>query len=377
MGVFRKFSVVVLAAAVGFKVFEFDVLKGLDSNTEYANWQLQMMVAGFCLSPIPGKLLAAPVNGSDGENFTTADEGDLQDEDYEQSSIYSILYAMYRNAPELISNHGVKYQFTFNTWGIAPSPYPEKDPQRHGKAAYAGLVTQPPVMDYIKSLPEGQKLQIVEVGCGTGAGANLITREVHPTCNYLALDMQAAAINTCKRIHATPDNKGLTCQLIPNGVGMNGSPIPLGDNSADIVVISETHIADVQIGDLEKAIFAEIHRVLKPGGFFVWGNALPTRVWLEGNKYLPTAGFELAHNKNHTAGAITARDEDKERVDLAVMQLLDPYFGTKIPYFGERCLKVGERLIANFYRHPGTAMYIKMTTGFDSYMHQAWRAIKK
>jgi ubiquinone/menaquinone biosynthesis C-methylase UbiE len=376
MGAFRKLSLVALAAAVGMKYFNFDVLKGLDSNTEYENWQLQLMVAGFCLSPIPGKLLAAPVNGSDGETFTTAGEGDIQDDEYEQSSIYSILYAMYRNAPELVSNHGVKYQFTFNTWGIAPSPYPEKDPQRHGKAAYAGLVTQPPVMDYIKAMPKGQKLQIVEVGCGTGAGANLITREVHPTSNYLALDMQAAAINTCKRIHATADNKGLTCQLIPNGVGLNGSPIPLGDNTADIVVISETHIADVQIGDLEKAIFAEIHRVLKPGGFFVWGNALPTRVWLEGNQYLPTAGFELANNKNHTAGAITARDEDKERVDLAVMQLLSPYIGTKLPYFGERCLKVGERLIANFYRHPGTAMYIKMTTGFDSYMHQAWRAVK-
>ena len=77
-------------------------------------------------------------------------------------------------------------------------------------------------MDYIKAMPKGQKLQIVEVGCGTGAGANLITREVHPTSNYLALDMQAAAINTCKRIHATADNKGLTCQLIPNGVGLNG-----------------------------------------------------------------------------------------------------------------------------------------------------------
>ena len=27
--------------------------------------------------------------------------------------------AMYRNAPELVSEHGVKYQFTFNTWGAA------------------------------------------------------------------------------------------------------------------------------------------------------------------------------------------------------------------------------------------------------------------
>jgi ubiquinone/menaquinone biosynthesis C-methylase UbiE len=374
----RSFQLVVVSLIIGLalKALDFNPLKGLDSNWEYSNFQLQFVVAGFCLSPLPGQLLAAEVNGADGENFTTAQEGDLQDEEYEQGSIYAILYAMYRNAPELISNHGVKYQFTFNTWGIAPSPYPVEDPQRHGKAAYRALVTQPPVMEYIKTLPEGYKLQIAEVGCGTGAGANLITREVHPTSEYLAMDMQAAAINTCKRLHATEDNQGLTCQLIPNGVGINGSPIPLKDSSLDIVVISETHIADVEIGELEKSIFAEIRRVLKPGGFFVWGNALPTRVWLAGNDYLPTAGFALAHEKNHTQGAIVARDEDKDRVDLAVSQLLDPYYGTKIPYFGERCTMVAERLIANFYRHPGTAMYIKMTTGFDSYMHQAWKAVK-
>lgn len=352
-----------------------DVLKGLDSNTEYTHYHLQAMAAAFCLSPLPGILLAAPANGSDGEDFTTRETGDIQDEEYDQSSIYSMFYAMYANT-ELTSNHGVKYRFTFNTWGIAPSPYPETDPQRHGKAAYAALVTQPPVMKMVEALPAGQKLQIVEIGCGTGAGANLITREVHPTSKYLALDMQAAAISTCKRLHATTDNPGLTCQLIKDGVGNNGNAIPLEDNSLDIAVISETHIADVQIGSLEKAIFKEIHRVLKPGAFFVWGNALPTRVWLAAQEYLPTAGFELDHNKNWTAGAITARDEDKERVDLALKQLLDPYWATHLPYFGDQCFRASERLIANFYRHPGTAMYIKMTTGFDSYMHQAWRVVK-
>lgn len=354
---------------------KFDVLKGLDSNTEYSGYHLQAMASAFCLSPLPGMLLAAPANGSDGEDFTTRETGDIQDDEYDQSSIYSMFYAMYKNT-ELTSPHGVKYQFTFNTWGIAPSPYPERDPERHGKAAYRALVTQPPIMKMIEALPDGQKLQIAEIGCGTGAGANLITREVHPTSEYLALDMQASAINTCKKRHATADNPGLNCKLIPDGVGNKGNQIPLPDNSLDIAVISETHIADVVIGDLEKAIFKEIHRVLKPGGFFVWGNALPTRVWLQGNDYLPTAGFELAHNTNWTAGAILARDEDKERVDLAINQLLAPYPATRLPYFGPRCHLAAERLIANFYRHPGTAMYIKMTTGFDSYMHQAWRAVK-
>lgn len=360
----------------------FDVLNGLDSAVDYGNIGLQTMVGAFCLSPLVGQLLEKPVDDPTGENYSFANEGDIQEEDYAQDSIYAILYAMYKNSPQLVSEHNVTYQFTFNTWGIAPSdamqfePLPETEPQRHGRQAYAQLVLQPPILEYIKTLPEGQKLQIVEVGCGTGAGANHITRNVHKNSEYLALDMQQAAINTCKKIHATPDNPGLTCMRIPNGVGINGGKIPKEDNSADIVVISETHIAEAQIGDLEKSIFAEIHRVLKPGGFYVWGNAIPTRVWHEGDAYLPTAGFEKVFETNHTKGAVVARDQDFERVELAIRQLIQPYVVMQLPHFGPRCHTVAERLIANFYRHPGTAMYLKMTTGTDSYMHQAWKAVK-
>ena len=225
----------------------------------------------------------------------------------------------------------------------------------------------------------GAPLRIVEIGCGTGAGANLITREVYPDAQYLALDMQQAAINTCRARHATADNPGLTCQVVPNGVGgispdghQNRVPgVP--DGSVDFVVISETHIADIMIGNLEKAIFSEIHRILKPGGLFLWGNALPTRVWEEAGAYLPAAGFDLVHSKNWTSAAILARDEDKERVDLALRQLMAPYYVMRVPYFGPRCYHVTERLIANFYRHPGTALYLKMVTGYDSDLRQAWR----
>lgn len=378
-------AVVAVGLGVAGKAFglSFDVLNGLKSEVDYQNWQLQAIVGAFCLSPLVPMLLDKPVDDPSGENYSFVQEGDLQEEDYAQDSIYAILYAMYKNSPELVSEHGVKYQFTFNTWGIAPSdamrfePYPETEPQRHGRQAYRGLVVQQPVLDYLATLPKDSKPQIVEVGCGTGAGADHITRNVHPNAEYLALDMQQAAINTCKRIHATPDNPGLTCMRIPNGVGINGGRIPKEDNSADIVVISETHIAEAEIGELEKSIFAEIYRVLKPGGFFVWGNALPTRVWHQGDAYLPTAGFELMQSTNHTRGAVIARDEDYARVELVLKQFIDRYAVMHLPYFGERCSTVANRLIANFYRHPGTAMYLKMTTGTDSYMHQAWKKVAK
>jgi len=389
MGVFKTLGVLAVIGGVLIAVFPPpDVLKGLSSNHDHSPLEVQAIMTGFCLSPVIGMLLnERPEIETTGGDFKFEEDGDIENDDYAQASIYAILYAMYKNTPNLISNYGVKYQFTFNTWGITPVDgegqppresvyaFPEKDPQRHGKQAYASLVTQPPAMEYKKKLGD-TPLKIVEIGCGTAAGANVITREVHPTAQYLALDMQQAAINTCNEIHATEDNPGLTCQVVPNGVGNGGNKAPVADSSVDFVVISETHIADIQIGDLEKEIFSEIKRILKPGGLFLWGNAIPTRVWEEADVVLPSMGFELVNSYNHTKGAIVARDEDFDRVEGVIDQLLAPYPIMKAPYFGPRCHKVGERLIANFYRHPGTALYLKMVTGFDSYMHQAWKVSK-
>jgi hypothetical protein len=46
-----------------------------------------------------------------------------------------------------------------------------------------------------------------------------------------------------------------------------------------------------------------------------------------------------------------------------------------IPMRGPRCLTVVDRLLKNFYRHPGTALYLKMVTGYDSYMHQSYEKL--
>merc|ERR1712039_318094 len=189
------------------------------------------------------------------------------------------------------------------------SPYPRDDPQRHGKAAYRALLLQEPVMNYKTELGD-EPLEIVEIGCGTGAGANLITREVHPTARYLAIAMQATAIDTCKKVHATVDNPGLTCYHAAGGIGHDGRQVPRAAGTVDIVVICETHIAETEIGQLEKDILIEVKRLLKPGGLLVWGNAIPTDVWDDAAIFLNSIGFELAHSANHTRGAIQARDED-------------------------------------------------------------------
>jgi ubiquinone/menaquinone biosynthesis C-methylase UbiE len=223
-----------------------------------------------------------------------------------------------------------------------------------------GLVTQPKVMEYLATLKE--PAQILEVGCGTGAGANEITK-VHPTAEVTALDMQKAAIQTCKRLHAD-GNPRLTC------IHGNGMETGFPSNKYDIIVVSETHIAAEDLDPETKRILKEIERMLKPGGFFVWGNALPTRVWVAAEQYFKSdeTDMQLTEFTNVTVNAVNARVEDEPRVNAFCNNMFDRF---PITHVMPQCRHVLDRMVKNFYRHPGTNLFKTMVTGYDSYVHMS------
>jgi len=349
-----------------------NVLSGFTGDSSLSYFQLQIVTTAFCLSPLLWMLESKSdfIPDEVGETYNLVDHGDINEEDYTKDSIYAILYSLYQAVGKSPSPSGNDYQFTFNTWGITGVPWieAETEPQRHGKAAYQGLVEFPEVKAYVERHPSPN---IVEIGCGTGAGGNLISRLI-PQSTYTALDMQQAAIDTCNKLHAK-FNPRLACKLVPGGVGNKGNQAPFNDSSVDMVVISETHIAEATIGPEEKAIFAEIVRILKPGGLFLWGNALPTSVWHLAAPVLGKMGMAPCGSLNHTTNAVKARDEDEVRVNMYVDHLKAQFPVMSLPHIGARCGSVADRLIKNFYRHPGTALYHKMVNGAHSYMHQCYK----
>jgi len=361
-------AVVALCIAVLFSYN--DVLSGFSENNSLGTPSMQLAVSAFCITGAYKTLVDEAKHGDDhfdptktGDKRDFQKTGELREDEYTKNSIYSLLYAAYRTAGIVKDTNDRPYRFTFNTWGISnpqDKPFGPEYPQRHGMAAYHSLASMKAVKALVSKKPNAQFL---EIGCGTGAGADLISRMVHPTIQYTALDMQKAAIETCIKLHAAHDNPHLKC------VQGNGKTLPVEDNSVDVVVVSETHIAEMEIGPEEKAIFAEMKRVLRPGGLFVWGNALPTKVWGDGSNYLQANGFSDCGSANLTHRAVVARDEDVERVDLFMNQMLDGYPIFKLPVVGAPCRHTIDRMIKNFYRHPGTDLYQRMTNGADSYMN--------
>ncbi|MBT3221052.1 MAG: class I SAM-dependent methyltransferase [Proteobacteria bacterium] len=333
-----------------------DILTALNPNTQYSTRTLQFILAGWVLS--------TPFARQKKVSTTT---GHVDESDYTKQSLYSLLYSLYCSVGTVEMKGGKSWDFTFNTWGYSwpttwgPGPTPADEPEKFGKNAYTGLFQFQPVQDYIRE--RHGEVHVVEMGCGTGAGANHICHNVLADCTYEAVDMQQAAIETCKKKFVP----GLDGRLVATHADC--TKVGIGDAVADIVAVCETHVTEYagKASDEDLQFFKAIRRILKPGGYLVWGNAIPTSTWQPCLDYLESIGMKLVEIRDVTKEAVIARDEDLPRVEAFVTKAVDKFHGFRIPFFGRQKRREAQLALYNFYRHPGTRLYDNMVDGTDSY----------
>ncbi len=333
-----------------------NVLTALDRKSDYSKTQLQLIVAAWVMSTVVEK-----------RKLISVTDGDVSEEDYEKTSIYSLLYALYRSMGEVESATGAKYEFTFNTWGYAwpaswgPCPNKPSDPQLYGKNAYAGLFQFDAVKRYVSE--RAGKVHVVEMGCGTGAGADEICSNVLPSCTYEAIDMQQAAIQTCRR-KFVPHLGGRLVATCADATLLTNA-----DGIADFIAVNETHVTEHagECTDEDQRFFRTALRLLKPGGFLVWGNAIPDSTWKPCFDFLSSIGMRLEEQCDVTKEAVQARDEDRPRIDRYVADVIAAFHGFRIPFVGEKKRREADWAIKNFSRNPGTRLYENMVDGTDSY----------
>lgn len=336
--------------------FPVDVLTALDRQTDYSKPQLQAIVAAWTLSAL-----------TEGRSKISLHNGDVAEADYDKRSLYALLYAIYRSLGEVEAETGERYEFTFNTWGYTwpaawgPAPNRPDDPQRFGRNAYSGLYHFDAVKERVRA--RDGHVHIVEMGCGTGAGAHHVCANVLPKCTYEAVDMQAAAIRTCHRKFVP----GLAGRL--KATCSDATSLRTPDGSADFVAVNETHVTEMtgECTEEDRRFFSTAKRILKPGGFLVWGNAIPEATWQPCFDYLESIGMKVRAVEDVTAEAVRARDEDKRRIDLYVDQCVAAFHGFKLPVVGGRRRREAEVALKNFARNPGTNLYDNMVNRTDTY----------
>lgn len=333
-----------------------DVLTALSNNSDYTRNQLQLILGAWILSAATEK-----------KSKISLADGDVAEEAYDKASLYSLLYALYRGMGDVRSDDGTRYEFTFNTWGYTwpeswgKNPVSASDPQRYGRIAYTGLYHFDAVKKYVAD--RDGKVHITELGCGTGAGAHHVCKNVLPKCTYEAVDMQQAAIRTANRkfVGELGGRMKATCS--------DATKLSRENGSSDFIAVNETHVTEM-IGVVtpeDERFFKKAHQLLKPGGYLVWGNAIPDPTWSECFKFLEKNGFTIREECDVTKEAVKARDEDKKRIDVYVDQCIAAFHGFRIPFLGARRREQADIALKNFARNPGTRLYQNMVERKDTY----------
>ena len=333
-----------------------DILNTLSEETTYSTRQLQGIVCAWVL----GSLFERDAKVSRAN-------GHVEESDYTKQSVYSILYSMFRSVGRVKDELGVPYEFTFNTWGYewperwGAGPSDRSDPQRFGRNAYTGLLHFDAVRELV-SAREG-RVHIVEMGCGTGAGADHICGALLPKCTYEAVDMQMAGVTTCREQFAGKYRGRLVATRA------DATRLPIDDRVADIVLVNETHVTDQGevMTEEDRKFFRSAHRILKPGGLLAWGNAIPDIAWAPSFELMASIGLEVVEVEDVNVEAVAARDEDRARIDAYVEQALDRFIGFRAPILGPRRRAEASMAMKNLCRHPGTQLYEDLRSRRDTY----------
>jgi SAM-dependent methyltransferase len=152
---------------------------------------------------------------------------------------------------------------------------------------------------------------VVEVSCGRGGGARFVHKYLHPR-TVTGLDIAAGAVGFCRQVHRA------------NGLRFlqgDAEELPLFDESADAVINVE---ASFCYGDFE-AFLAEVRRVLRPGGLFLFTDLRHTEEVDGLSAALTGSGLELLERTDITENVVRALDLDSAR-RMAGVRALAPRF---------------------------------------------------
>lgn len=162
---------------------------------------------------------------------------------------------------------------TTNNYGFAPA---EGDhPQRHQHQMYRELLKR-----LLAKRPARKGLRLLEVSCGRGGGLNAFLAASPGAFDATGLDVAASAVAFCRRTYGHSE----TLHFVEG----SALSLPFPDGSFDVVLNVE---ASNDYGDRPR-FFAEVARVLKRGGTFLYTDSFRSGHVEQMRKELANAGFE-------------------------------------------------------------------------------------
>src|SRR3954447_4715272 len=162
---------------------------------------------------------------------------------------------------------------------------------------------------------------VLEVGSGRGGGASWISRSLGPR-STTGVDFSSAAVALSRR-----DRTGPGLQFVHG----DAQALPFPDASFDVVVnVESSHC----YGSME-AFVAEVHRVLRPGGAFVWADLRGADDVATTRAQLAWSGLVPVVDRDITAEVLHAmRLDDARKAELVRAWIPRPFQSAVRPFAG-------------------------------------------
>ena len=182
-------------------------------------------------------------------------------------------------------------------------------------------------------------LDVLEVGCGRGGGASYIARYLEPQ-SVTGIDVCREAIKFCQKHYSV---NGLS---FSHGDALNA---PFGDHSFDVVINVESSHRYASMN----RFLREVHRVLRPGGHFLFADFRYGRSVGLLRKQLNDSGLRITREQRITPNVVKALSSDDKRRSSLVKEL--------VPRFLRKPAE-------EFAGTKGTALYESLVTGKREYL---------
>ena len=173
--------------------------------------------------------------------------------------------------------------------------------------------------------------RILDVGCGRGGTVHVLTTFFRQT-SVTGVDLAPAAIAFCRKTHAGGRFEEADAENLP-----------FPEESFDVVVNVESSHAYPNI----LAFYRQVHRVLAPGGYFLYTDVLPAQTWDACHLYFRQVDMSRERDQDITANVLLSCDQIAQTRVSAFDSGNDP------------------ELMANFLAVPGSEVY-------DSMLRKVW-----
>ena len=174
--------------------------------------------------------------------------------------------------------------------------------------------------------------RVLEVSCGRGGGASYLVRTLGPA-SYTGLDLNPNGIEFCKKRHDLP---GL------DFVQGNAEDLPFRDQSFDAVLNVEASHLYLQF----PRFLAEVARVLRPGGDFLYTDVRPRARFAEWDAALAEAPMRMISQRVINAEVMRGIEASQQNT----LAILGPVTRRAPSFLDDFARRAGDLRASTFYQ---------------------------